>query len=129
MSRDVPGDWDLRPLSDLADYYNGRAFKPKDWTGDGLPIIRIAQINDPEAECDHYAGSDVDPRHLIADGDILFSWSATLTAIKWNRRPGVLNQHIFKVVSKPGVDRDFLLYTILKSIDALAGHSHGSTMK
>jgi len=129
MLHDVPETWELKPLSDLADYHNGRAFKPEDWTDQGLPIVRIAQINDPDAEYDYYAGKDVEPRHLINDGDILFSWSATLTAIKWSRGPGILNQHIFKVVPRLGIDRDFLLYTILNSIDVLAGHSHGSTMK
>ncbi|MEZ5814855.1 MAG: restriction endonuclease subunit S [Alphaproteobacteria bacterium] len=36
---------------------------------------------------------------------------------------------IFKVEEKEGVSRDFLLYCLQHSIDSLAGHSHGSTMK
>lgn len=125
----VPAGWRLMSLSELAAYHNGRAFKPEDWSEHGRPIIRIAQINNPDASTDYYAGNDVDERHLIQDGDLLFSWSATLTAIKWNRGPGIVNQHIFKVEARQGVDRDFLLYTILNAIDDLTEHSHGTTMK
>ena len=99
MSERVPEGWEIRPLSALADYHNGRAFKPEDWSKQGLPIVRIAQINNPFRETDHYSGSDVLDRHLIRKGDLVFSWSATLKAILWNEYDAILNQHIFKVTS------------------------------
>lgn len=125
----VPEGWSLQPLSALANYYNGRAFKPEDWSSEGLPIIRIAQINNRNAELDYYAGNDVSDKNRIRDGDLLFSWSATLTALIWDRGDAVLNQHIFKVEEKGDVDRSFLHQLILNSIEPLAEHSHGSTMK
>jgi type I restriction enzyme S subunit len=121
--------WPMHPLSALADYINGRAFKPTDWSETGLPIIRIAQITDPNSIPNYYAGTDVDPKHLVAGGDLLFSWSATLAVVKWMHGPAILNQHIFKVVEKPGVSREFLRYLLSNSLDGLAEHSHGSTMK
>jgi type I restriction enzyme S subunit len=129
MTHEVPEGWQSKPLSDLGEYQNGRAFKPSDWGTEGLPIIRIAQINNPYSETNYYSGTDVQEKHLIRDGDLLFSWSATLTALLWRNGNGILNQHIFKVVENEGVDKNFLLYTILHSIDGLAGHSHGTTMK
>lgn len=125
----VPEGWDLRTLEDLAYYYNGRAFKPVEWSDSGLPIIRIAQMRDPDAEHDYYAGDDLDERHQIDDGDLLFSWSATLAVMKWNRGPAAVNQHLFKVIEKPDVDRDYLRYQIEHAIEPLADQSHGSTMK
>ena len=125
----TPSGWSVRPLASLADYINGRAFKPEDWSHAGLPIIRIAQMTNPQAETNCYAGLDVDERHLIDNGDVLFSWSATLAVMKWNRGPAILNQHIFKVIEKPGIDKDFLVQLLRNSIDELAEHSHGSTMK
>ncbi|PKR59937.1 restriction endonuclease subunit S [Thalassospira lohafexi] len=129
MTHEVTEGWQSKPLSDLGEYQNGRAFKPADWGTEGLPIIRIAQINNPYSETNYYSGSDVQEKHLIRDGDLLFSWSATLTALLWKNGDGILNQHIFKVVENEGVDKNFLLYTILHSIDGLASHSHGTTMK
>lgn len=129
MSNPVPRGWALQPLSALANYYNGRAFKPEEWSSEGLPIIRIAQINNRNADLDYYAGNDVSEKNYIRSGDLLFSWSATLTSLLWNRGDAVLNQHIFKVEEKDGIDRLFLHQLILSSIEPLAELSHGSTMK
>ena len=121
--------WVQRTLAELAVYQNGRAFKPTDWTEIGLPIVRIAQITDPNAKPNHYDGEDIDNRHIIDNGDLLFSWSATLAVLKWNNGPAILNQHIFKVVENDGVCRDFLRHLLHHSLPALAERSHGSTMK
>ena len=121
--------WVQRTLAELAVYQNGRVFKPADWTEIGLPIVRIAQITDPNAKPNHYDGEDVDNRHIIDNGDLLFSWSATLAVLKWNNGPAILNQHIFKVVENDGVCRDFLRHLLHHSLPALAERSHGSTMK
>src|SRR5262249_20364546 len=59
----------------------------------------------------------------------IFSWSATLAAVRWSRGPAVLNQHIFKVIERPGVYREFLRHLLNWSIPFLAEESHGSTMK
>jgi len=129
MSEQVPEGWKLQPLSALAEYHNGRAFKPEDWSKEGLPIVRIAQINDPFRETDYYIGSDVLDRHLIRKGDLVFSWSATLKAILWKEYDAILNQHIFKVIEKPNTSRIFLQQLLEHSIEKLAESSHGSTMK
>jgi len=33
---------------------NGRAFKPTEWKASGLPIIRIQNLNNPEAPFNYY---------------------------------------------------------------------------
>ena len=66
------------------------------------------------------------------NGDILVSWSATLEAFIWNRGPGVLNQHIFKVVPNESVaDQAFLFHLLRHSIRRLADSdaAHGLAMK
>ena len=126
---EVPKGWKNRPLSSLANFINGRAFKPSDWTSEGLPIIRIAQINEPFSDYNCYNGDDVDSKYLVTKGDLLFSWSATLTATIWQHYDAILNQHIFKVEEKSGVERKFLFYRILQSIDELLLGAHGTTMR
>lgn len=125
----LPEGWTEQSLDSLADYINGRAFKPEDWSKSGLPIIRIAQITNPNAEFDYYAGEDLNPRNLIENGDLIFSWSATLATIFWGKGRGILNQHLFKVIPNQGIDKGYLKQLIDHSIPALADHSHGSTMK
>lgn len=125
---DVPEEWRVAPFSALADYVNGRAFKPEDWSKEGLPIIRIAQITNPDAQTNFFAGN-VDPRNLINTGDLIFSWSATLAVMRWTKGPAVLNQHLFKVTPAEGIDRDWLQFRLEASIPDLADEAHGTTMK
>jgi len=127
MSESLP--WTEQQLSQLANYFNGRAFKPHEWSNKGLAIIRIQQINNPTQITDYYDGLDIEDRHRIRNGDLLFSWSATLRALIWKNGDGVLNQHIFKVVENENVNRKFLQSLLEFNMDRLAESSHGSTMK
>ena len=129
MNEKVPEGWSLSSLSSLANYHNGRAFKPEEWSKSGLPILRIAQINDPSANTDYYYGKDVLEKHLVNPGDLLFSWSATLKAVIWKHQKSILNQHIFKVEPDEGISKRFLHQLIDFSLEKLAKSSHGSTMK
>jgi len=124
----IPANWASNTLINIADYHNGGAFKPKDWIEDGLPIIRIEQLNKANAETDKYGGALL-PNNFIDTGDLIFSWSATLKVVIWNRGPGALNQHLYKVVPKPGISRLMLLHILDFNMSKLAGQSQGSTMK
>ncbi len=118
-------------LGDLAEYVNGAAFKPTDWSADGTPIIRIQNLTNPKKPL-NLTRRTVDPRLLIKRGNILFSWSATLDAFIWEREPAWLNQHIFKVVPKlDKVDPEFLYHLLKFEVSALIGseHLHGTTMR
>jgi type I restriction enzyme S subunit len=43
------------------------------------------------------ASADLQADYIVADGDILFSWSGSLECVLWAGGPGALNQHLFKV--------------------------------
>ena len=117
------------PLGEVARYINGRAFKPDDWGKDGLPIIRIQNLNDHEAEFNYYEGG-VEEKYLIKNGDLLVSWSASLDAFIWNRGDAILNQHIFKVMEHPSsVDRMYLYLALKEVMQEIRDQTHGATMK
>ena len=99
--------WESRSLLALADYINGYAFKPDDWGKEGLPIIRIEQLKNPDGPSDYYAGQ-LPSAVVIDDGDLIFSWSASLFLRIWTHGRAALNQHLFKVIERDGVDRLFL---------------------
>ncbi|XRO76867.1 restriction endonuclease subunit S [Methanocaldococcus sp. 10A] len=125
---EVPEDWEVVRLIDVAEYINGYAFSPKDWKDKGLPIIRIQNLNDPKAEFNYFDGV-IDNKYIVENGDILFSWSASIGVYIWNRGRAVLNQHIFKVVPKNNVNKLFLYYALFLAIEQLKNRVHGSTMK
>lgn len=120
--------WAPRRLNELASYINGYAFKPEDWGKDGLPIIRIEQLKNPLASTDFFAGK-IPEKLVIQNGDLLFSWSASLFLKIWQHGTAALNQHLFKVLEKEGVDRFFLKAFIEFYLPELTAASHGSTMK
>src|SRR5438034_739814 len=100
----IPPGWEWATLADVAEYINGRAFKPSEWEQTGRPIIRIQNLTGSTDDV-HYFPGPVDEKHLIRPGDILVSWSATLDAFVWDGPEAVLNQHIFKVI--PFIDPGF----------------------
>lgn len=127
MITDVSLKFHEKRLGDLATYLNGRAFKPSEWKQTGLPIVRIQNLNKKEAEY-NYSPEIYEDRYLIKNGDLLFAWSASLGAHIWKGGDAWLNQHIFKVVPKPGVDKLFLYYGLCNVVNELYSKTHGSGM-
>ena len=46
----LPEGWQWKKLGEVGEYVNGRAFKPHEWESSGIPIIRIQNLNDPQAQ-------------------------------------------------------------------------------
>ena len=125
---EIPEEWDSIPMSEVGDYINGMAFKPSDWRDSGIPIVRIENLNDVNANFNYFQGN-VDKKYVIENGDILLSWSASLGVFIWHRGKAVLNQHIFKVTPKTNVTNDYLFWSLHRAIKLLSSVTHGSTMK
>lgn len=124
----VPAEWPRSALKFLADYQNGYPFKPEDWGEEGLPIIRISQLTGDTAP--NYYSGELDFRVKVGDGDLLFSWSATIDSFIWTGGAAWLNQHIFKVSPTVEADQKFLFYLIKLVAPKLADFdAHGSTMR
>jgi type I restriction enzyme S subunit len=95
----IPKGWTVHGLDEISDYLNGLAMQKYPFV-DGLtalPVIKIAQLRAGNTKGADIASGLLDPRYVIKDGDILFSWSGTLEVEIWAGGPGALNQHLFKV--------------------------------
>lgn len=96
----IPMGWDVRPLDQVATYLNGLALQKYPPDGSNFfPVIKIAQMNRGNTISADRASREIDPRFIVDDGDVLFSWSGTLDVKIWFGGKGALNQHIFKVTS------------------------------
>jgi len=129
-SRERPArsTWLERPLGSLARFINGEPFKPSDWSDEGLPIVRIENLNDPAAPFHYYRDAPGD-KVLIEQGELLLAWSASLGVHWWRRGPALLNQHIFKVVPIENmVSREYLYYALSWALRGLISLTHGGTM-
>jgi type I restriction enzyme S subunit len=122
-------EWEVRTIGEMFSLINGCAFKPEDWQTSGTPIIRIQNLNDPSAEF-NYSQKPVPKRSRVEPGDLLFAWSGTLGssfgARIWNGPPGVLNQHIFKVLmDEQQVKLQFALLVLARVEEEIARRTHG----
>jgi len=68
-------------------------------------------------------------RQQIDTGDLVFSWSGTLASRIWDRGPALLNQHLFRVMERPGVLRGWLYLALDHAVSGLMEKAHGTTMK
>lgn len=119
----------MAKLGDVATYINGYAFKPQDWSDEGVPIIRIQDLTGNSYQANYYNG-EYAPKYEVNDGDVLISWSASLGVYVWHGEKAVLNQHIFKVVfDKERISKDFFVHQVGLILENAASDAHGATMK
>ncbi len=101
LKREIPAGWSDGSLWDIARYYNGLAMQKYRPTGSQfLPVIKIREMGEGVSESSERASPDIPREAIVDDGDVLFSWSATLDVKIWSQGKGALNQHIFKVTSE-----------------------------
>lgn len=101
LQREIPEGWEVGNLYDIADFVNGLACqKYRPISEDKLPVIKISEMHDGITKNTEWVRADIPQKNIIDNGDILFSWSATLETMIWCGGKAGLNQHIFKVITK-----------------------------
>jgi len=114
----IPSGWSAVPLYDTAQWVNGAAFKSEDFCAadDGLPVIKIAELKDGIGAQTKWCQRQAGPNQIIDTGDLVYSWSGSpdtsLEAFLWSGGPGLLNQHIFKVISPTAAQKRFVYYLL-----------------
>lgn len=110
LKREIPKGWKVNNLYEIANFVNGLAcqkYRPKDGEN-SLPVIKIKEMHDGVSESTERVSEKIPEKNKIADGDILFSWSATLEVMYWFGGIGGLNQHIFKVTPKSNYPKEYV---------------------
>jgi len=125
----LPRNWDRVRVGEVLSLSNGFAFKPSHWQEVGLPIIRIQNLNNPNAPF-NYSSEKFPDRFRIETGDLLFAWSGTpgtsFGAHIWKGGPAWLNQHIFRVgFSTQLFDIRFLQFAINQNLSSYISAAHG----
>ena len=127
---ELPPGWEWLRLGSTMEMLNGRAFKPSEWMDAGLPIVRIQNLNNPNASFNYCDPSTVVDKNRIDDGAFLISWSGTpgtsFGAFIWSRGAAALNQHIFKCVLIGRVFLpEFLRLSINSQLNVLIAQAQG----
>lgn len=125
---EIPEGWEVVPLGILVTLRNGRGFKSTEWAESGLPIIKIGNLNGSE-DYDFFSG-ELDDRHRVRRGDLLFSWSgsrgSSFGPYIWRGPEGALNQHIFRVdVMSRATTQGFLYQQLRLLTSKIEQSAHG----
>ena len=116
------GNFDYLPLGEVATVASGYAFKSRDWTHDGIPVVKIANVKPSTLDmsgCSYVAETtalDAADFRLRA-GDILISMTGyvgRVAMVRENNIPCVLNQRVgrFSIVDSTRLDRRFFYYCV-----------------
>lgn len=126
---EIPEGWEVRAFSAIAHYINGYAFKPRDWSADGLPIIKIKELKAGiTSDTPRNSGEGIPEKYRISDGCVLFSWSADLDTYLWMGGQGLLNQHLFNVVPLDAISLSYCFHALKESMPQFRALSIGATM-
>lgn len=125
----IPEDWEVRAIDTVSKLINGRGFKPFEWKSDGLPIIRIQNLNGAE-EFNYFQG-EYDKKIEVDSGQLLFAWSGSRGTSfgphLWHGPRGLLNYHTWKVqIDEREIDKDFYFYSLRKLTAFIEGEAHGA---
>ena len=107
-------------LFELATWKNGLAFKKINFSETGVPVIKIAELNNGIGGTTAYTQQTFSEDVHLCKGDLLFSWSGnpqtSIDIFRFNLDEGWLNQHIFKVTpDEKTIDKDYF-YFLMKNL-------------
>ena len=111
-------EWRKRKLGQLARVKSGFSFKSSQWTGSGVPVVKIGNVKRGRLEMEGCSFvTEADARNsgfLLSDGDILIGLTGYVGEVAKVRAPGalVLNQRVGKFFPNDGCDHDFLYFLV-----------------
>ena len=98
----LPEGWRKGYLTDIAIYLNGIACQKYETKEESyLKVLKIRELS--QGCCDDnsdHVEITIPKEYIINNGDVIFSWSATLFIDFWCGGRCALNQHLFKVTSE-----------------------------
>jgi type I restriction enzyme S subunit len=133
----VPRGWRFGSLSDLASFQNGYAFKSKDWSESGHPVVKIGSVKPGLISFDGCSFVDAASvggldRFKLRRGDLLVGMTGYVgeTGLVPDVTPtAYLNQRVGRIATKEGVADLGLAYCIVRQEEFKSfaeGQSHGS---
>ncbi len=115
-SRKFNDNWKEYVLYDLANWKNGLAFNKINFSEDGYPIIKIAELKNGITSQTNFTKDKCSEEVYLRKNDLIFSWSGnpetSIDAYLYDLPEGYLNQHSFKVTPYESINKYFLFYVL-----------------
>lgn len=122
----IPTDWELINLKEILEVEGGYAFKSKDYTKDGIPLIRISNVSFGKVEMKDLVKVPISyvekyEEYSLKEGDIVMALTRPITGggikagqIKRNHIPSLLNQRVgrLRIIDESIISPNFMFWTI-----------------
>ncbi|MDH4445563.1 MAG: restriction endonuclease subunit S [Akkermansiaceae bacterium] len=124
----MPKGWEVRKILDFADVIYGFSFKANRFNtaGEGIPVVRIRNIQDGQSET--YTEEEGDPKHRIKNGDILVGMDGDFHMTIWSGGDAWQNQRVAKFRPKGAMGNYLLFLTLEKPIHYFDSTITGTTV-
>lgn len=113
--------WREVPLGELARCQSGFAFKSRNWTTAGVPVVKIRDVRSGVVRLDGVSFVAADTaaaaeRFLLRRGDVLITMSGEIGSVGVYKhdRPALLNQRVgrFELLNSSAADLNFLTFAL-----------------
>lgn len=119
--------WSAARYSDVCDLLNGRAYKQEELLASGAyPVLRVGNLFTKGGW--YYSDLELSEDKYIDNGDLIYAWSASFGPRIWTGGKVIYHYHIWKVVPKNSIDKDYLYQYFLYDVELLAKEQQGGTM-
>ncbi|EKE6995592.1 restriction endonuclease subunit S [Escherichia coli] len=120
-------NWQICQLGDVLILINGRAYKKEEMLTEGVPILRIQNLNGGNKW--FYSNLELQEDKYCYKNDLLYAWSATFGPYwsKWDHKL-IYHYHIWKIETSPALNKQFAYYALLNITEALKASAHGVAM-
>ncbi|EFE6916083.1 restriction endonuclease subunit S [Escherichia coli] len=117
-------NWQICQLGDVLTLINGRAYKKEEMLTEGVPILRIQNLNGGNKW--FYSNLELQEDKYCYKNDLLYAWSATFGPYwsKWDHKL-IYHYHIWKIETSPALNKQFAYYALLNITEALKASAHG----
>lgn len=120
-------NWQRCQLGDVLKLINGRAYKKEEMLTEGVPILRIQNLNGGNKW--FYSNLDLAEDKYCYKDDLLYAWSATFGPYwsKWDHKL-IYHYHIWKIETSSVLYKQFAYYALWNITEALKASAHGVAM-
>ncbi len=116
----IPNEWEVKELGDYVMVVRGFAFRSQDYTKTGILNFKVTNVGLPPAELEDAGHLPNNfwpqfPNQQLHGGEVVIVMVGATTGkigrVPQEICPALMNQNLWNLVPKPGVDREFLWYS------------------
>jgi len=115
-------------FGELLTFINGRAYKMTELLEEGkYPVLRVGNFYTSDKW--YYSDLELDESKYCNNGDLLYSWAATLGPKIWDGSKCIFHYHIWKILFDESViDKRYLFYYLGYDLSNISKSTTNSTM-